>query len=117
MSKLDTFGRGVPESDEQVLQAFLSSSTWDERGVMDHVALEVEVIHRRIWIWDGSEPQVREWHLVVRREVKAPQRVKYSLSNAPTDTPMRRLASTQGNDFGSSVPSKVTPPFLDSVTR
>jgi len=25
--------------------------------------LEVEVIHRRIWLWDGSEPQAHEWHL------------------------------------------------------
>ena len=32
----------VPESDEQVLQHFLSNSAWDERGVLDQVALEAD---------------------------------------------------------------------------
>jgi len=32
----------VPGSDEQVLQHFLSNSSWDERGVMDQVALEAD---------------------------------------------------------------------------
>ena len=36
---------------------------------------------------------------VVRREVKAPQRIKYSVSNAPADTSMPRLASAQGQRF------------------
>ncbi len=32
----------VPESDEQALQHFLSNSNWDERAVLDQVALEVD---------------------------------------------------------------------------
>ena len=32
----------VPDSDDQVLQHFLSNSSWDERGVMDQVALEAD---------------------------------------------------------------------------
>ena len=32
----------VPRSDEQALQHFLSNSTWDERGVLDQVALEAD---------------------------------------------------------------------------
>lgn len=54
---------------------------------------------RRVWLWDGSEAQAREWHLVVRREVKAPERIKYSVSNAPADTSVSRLASAQGQRF------------------
>ena len=34
----------VPESDEQVLQHFLSNSNWDERGVLDQVALETDAL-------------------------------------------------------------------------
>ena len=34
----------VPESDDQVLQHFLSNSRWDERGVLDQVALEADAL-------------------------------------------------------------------------
>jgi SRSO17 transposase len=32
----------VPASDEQVLQHFLSNSTWEERGVLDQIALQAD---------------------------------------------------------------------------
>ena len=34
----------VPESDDQVLQHFLSNSRWEERGVLDQVALDADVL-------------------------------------------------------------------------
>ena len=34
----------VPGSDEQVLQHFLSNSTWDERAVLDQVALGADAL-------------------------------------------------------------------------
>lgn len=34
----------VPESDDQALQHFLSNSCWDERGVLDQVALATDVL-------------------------------------------------------------------------
>ncbi|MDJ0862792.1 MAG: transposase, partial [Gammaproteobacteria bacterium] len=34
----------VPESDEQVLQHFLTNSDWDERGVLDQVALDADAL-------------------------------------------------------------------------
>jgi SRSO17 transposase len=58
--------------------------------------LRVDIAHRRVWVWDGKEAAARCWHLVVRREVGAPKRIKYSLSNAPADTPLERLAQMQG---------------------
>ena len=45
--------------------------------------LRVDIAHRRVWVWDGEEAAARCWHLVVRREVGAPKKIKYSLSNAP----------------------------------
>ena len=32
---------------------------------------------------------------VVRREINSPEKIKYSLSNAPSDTPTKRLAFMQ----------------------
>jgi SRSO17 transposase len=48
--------------------------------------LQVDIAHRRVWLWDGAEAKARCWHLIVRREVGSPKTVKYSLSNAAADT-------------------------------
>jgi SRSO17 transposase len=61
--------------------------------------LQVEIATRRVWVWDGKEPQARCWHLVVRREVASPETIKYSLSNAPENTPLLRLAQMQGHRY------------------
>ena len=41
----------------------------------------------------------RCWHLVIRREVGSPKTIKYSLSNAPADTPKLQLAQMQGQRY------------------
>src|SRR3954447_20087477 len=61
--------------------------------------LRVAIAHRRVWVWDGEEATARCWHLIVRREAGAPKRIKYSLSNAPADTPLERLAEMQGERY------------------
>jgi SRSO17 transposase len=61
--------------------------------------LQVEVLHRRVWVWDHKEAQAREWHLMVRREVKARDEIKYGLSNAPAETSVHRLAQMQGQRY------------------
>jgi len=61
--------------------------------------LRVDILHRRVWLWDGHEPQARPWHLLVRREVDTPTEIKYSLSNAAADTPAPRLAFMQGQRY------------------
>jgi len=61
--------------------------------------LRVDILHRRVWLWDGTEPQARQWHLIVRREVDTPTEIKYSLSNALADTPAPRLAFMQGQRY------------------
>jgi SRSO17 transposase len=58
--------------------------------------LRVDVGHRRVWVWDGEEETPRCWHLIVRREVKSAQTIKYSLSNAAPNTPVLRLGQMQG---------------------
>ena len=61
--------------------------------------LRVDVAHRRVWVWDGAEATARCWHLVVRREVGSPKKIKYSLSNAPADTKLECLAEMQGERY------------------
>jgi hypothetical protein len=61
--------------------------------------LTVEVLHRRVWLWDGKEPSAHCWHLIVRREIGSPLEVKYSLSNAPEATTIERLAFMQGQRY------------------
>jgi hypothetical protein len=57
--------------------------------------LEVDVLHRRVWLWDGEETTAPCWHLIVRREIIAPDEIKYTLSNAPAATSVQRLAEMQ----------------------
>ncbi|RMH32657.1 MAG: hypothetical protein D6694_15890 [Gammaproteobacteria bacterium] len=59
----------------------------------------MEVLHRRVWVWDGREPEAHCWHLIVRRSVRNPGEIKYSLSNAPEQTSVRRLAYMQGQRY------------------
>jgi len=86
---VETFAKGIPAQDW--MRCVLRDST---RG-----QLQVDIAHRRVWVWDGEEPRARRWHLVVRREVTSVKTIKYSLSNAPTDTPTLKLARMQGDRY------------------
>jgi len=87
--RVDAWAKAQPESSWQ--RVTLRDST---RG-----PLQVDVLHRRVWLWDGKERHAQHWHLIVRRETESPETLKYSLSNAPTDTPVRMLAAQQGQRF------------------
>lgn len=56
-------------------------------------------MHRRVWLWDNEESEAHCWHLIVRREVDAPQEVKYTLSNAPAETSPTRSAEMQAQRY------------------
>jgi SRSO17 transposase len=76
-------------------------SAWTQVTLRDSTkgALQVEVLHQRVWLWNGTEAQARHWHLIVRREVKARDEIKYSLSNAPEHTSLLSLAQMQGQRY------------------
>ncbi len=61
--------------------------------------LQVDILQKRVWLWDRKEEQARHWHLLVRREVDSRDEIAYSLSNAPEDVPALRLAQMQGQRF------------------
>ncbi|HEY6354706.1 MAG TPA: IS701 family transposase [Burkholderiaceae bacterium] len=102
--------RGRPPSKQQAavngtavnkLVAGFSASEWSRCTLRESTRgpLRVDVAHRRVWVWDSEEAAARCWHLVVRREVGAPKQIKYSLSNAPADTKLERLAQMQGERY------------------
>jgi SRSO17 transposase len=61
--------------------------------------LRVEILHHRVWLWDGKEAQAHQWHLLVRRAIDSPQTLKYTLSNAPAEIAAPRLAQMQAQRF------------------
>lgn len=61
--------------------------------------IEIELLHRRVWLWRNTDQQSYCWHLIVRREISSPDEIKYTLSNAPADTPRQRLAYLQGQRY------------------
>lgn len=61
--------------------------------------LIVEILHRKVWLWDGKEQQARCWRLIIRRECNNHNEIKYSISNAPSSTTKQRLAQMQGQRF------------------
>jgi SRSO17 transposase len=61
--------------------------------------MRIELLHQRVWLWDKKEKQAHCWHLLVRREINRPKEIKYSLSNAPENTPTIRLAKMQGQRY------------------
>jgi len=96
--------RGVAHSEKLRVDAWSaaqpqSACTRVELGDSTKGKLRVEVLHRRVWLWDGKEPQARHWHLIVRREIKAHDEIKFSLSNAPQDLPLQRLAQRQSQRY------------------
>lgn len=77
------------------------ASAWQRVTLRDGTKgpLRVDILHRRVWLWDGQEAQAHLWHLIVRRDVATPTEIQYSLSNAPAETPVSRLAFMQGQRY------------------
>jgi SRSO17 transposase len=76
-------------------------SAW-EKMVVRHSTkgfIFARVLHREVWLWDGEEQQAHQWHLVVSDSELSKNKRKYSLSNAPSDTPISRLVYMQGQRY------------------
>lgn len=75
--------------------------TWQRVTIRESTKgmLQADFLHRRVWLWDGQEMEAKCWHVVVRREIASPGEIKYSLSNATSETTLERLAFMQGQRF------------------
>ena len=87
--RVDKWVEQQPQSAWKPLKLRMSTKGW----------LKVDVLHARVWLWNGLENEARCWHLIVRREKKSPTKIKYSLCNAPLETTPERLAFMQGQRF------------------
>jgi SRSO17 transposase len=78
-----------------------AESAWQRKALRNGTKgrLSVEVLHRKVWLWDNKEAQARCWRLIVRRECTDRKEMKYSLSNAPVSTTVHRLAQMQGQRY------------------
>jgi SRSO17 transposase len=88
---------GEPVTVESLVKGF-GAGDWTRCVLRDCTRgqLRVDLAHRQVWVWDGEEETPRCWHLIVRREVKSETTIKYTLSNAPPDTPVLLLGQMQG---------------------
>jgi len=76
-----------PKSDWKVLK--MRDSTKGE--------IEVEVVYRRVWVWDGQTKRVDQWWLVAQRDGAGDY--KYALSNAPETVDCKEVARQAGQRF------------------
>lgn len=90
-----------------------SVDSWKRVTIRDTTKgkLRADILHRRVWVWDGEEKKARKWHLVVRREINSPEKLKYSLSNASPGTSIHRLAFMQAQRYW------VERPFQDAKSQ
>jgi len=97
-SRLKTKQRSIKVSDWVKQQP---REAWTQVFVRDSTkgSLKIWALHGRAWLWDGEEEQAHQWHLIVRRERDSKNTLKFSLSNAPFDTTIDRLAFMQGQRF------------------
>lgn len=97
-TRLKTRQKGI-RVDEWVAQQ--PESAWQTVSLRESTKgeLTAQVLHRLVWVWNGKEEQARQWHLVVRDESEDAPRRKYSLSNAPKSTPVKRLAYMQSQRY------------------
>jgi len=91
----------VPKNTVAAWAASQPEEAWQRITIRDSTKgrLEIDLLTQRVWVWLDKEKTVRQWYLVVRREVYARDTIKYSLSNAPAATPLERLAFMQGQRY------------------
>lgn len=77
------------------------SNAWQKVKIRDSSkgVVSAEILHQRVWLWDGEEEQAHNWHLIIKREINSPKTIKYSLSNADKETSQERLAFMQGQRY------------------
>jgi SRSO17 transposase len=61
--------------------------------------LHVDILVKRVWVWNKEETTACHWSLVVRREVESKETIKYSISNGSENLSAERLAFMQGQRY------------------
>lgn len=61
--------------------------------------LQVEILRKKVWVWEVGSNQAYQWQLIIRREINSPDTVKYSFSNASSETSTLKLAKMQAQRY------------------
>jgi len=77
------------------------TSAWKPLTLRDSTKgeLRVEVLWRRVWVWDGRSAKGRNWWLLVQRDPKTHADYKYSLSNAAPSASGEELCRQRAQRF------------------
>ena len=58
-----------------------------------------EYIFSRVWIYSEEHGAIRQWHLIIRRDLETKSDLKYTFSNAPADASKQWLAYMQAQRY------------------
>lgn len=61
--------------------------------------LYVDILVKRVWVWNKEETTACHWSLIVRREVDSQKTIKYSISNGSESLSDERFAFMQGQRY------------------
>ena len=61
--------------------------------------IRANALSKRVWLWDEKSKGAREMHLIYREDIDDKNDKKYSLSNAPYDTPLEKLLRMQAQRY------------------
>jgi SRSO17 transposase len=86
-STVQNWAKRQPKSNWELLK--LRDSTKGE--------IEVETVHRRVWVWDGKTQRVDQWWLVAQRDAAGDY--KYALSNAADTADWKEIARQVGQRY------------------
>lgn len=76
------------------------ATAWRQMKLRDGEKGEVlaEFLTCRVFVWNGKAEQVRNWHLLVRREIGG-DKLKFCLSNARPSASLRQLVTMQASRY------------------
>ena len=61
--------------------------------------IRANALSKRVWLWDEKSKGAREMHLIYKEDIDDKNDKKYSLSNAPYDTPLEKLLRMQAQRY------------------
>jgi SRSO17 transposase len=79
----------------------LPEDAWERIAVREGAKgmVKYEYIFRQVWIYSEEHEAIRQWHLIIRRDIETKSDVKYTFSNAPMNTSKQRLAYMQAQRY------------------
>ena len=76
-------------------------NAWEKIAVREGTKgmIEYEYIFSRVWVYSEEHGTIRQWHLIIRRDIETKSDYKYSFSNAPANTAKQLLAYIQAQRY------------------